>query len=166
MQTFLPYGVDFEKSLNCLDNKRAGKQRVEAFQIIKSIENGGAWKNHVAVRMWDGNLNVLKEYYNACLVEWQNRGFKNSMQSFEISFIEYPEWLKDYRLIFSHRANLLRKDYCYYTKFNWNIEKELAEKTPYWWPVVKKTKDEWNYKWDDIAEKYNKEILCLESLNV
>ena len=36
MQTFLPY-TDFRKSLESLDNKRLGKQRVEAYQIISAI---------------------------------------------------------------------------------------------------------------------------------
>ncbi len=36
MQTFLPYS-DFRKSLESLDNKRLGKQRVEAYQIISAI---------------------------------------------------------------------------------------------------------------------------------
>jgi hypothetical protein len=36
MQTFLPY-PDFRESLQVLDNKRLGKQRVEAYQIISAI---------------------------------------------------------------------------------------------------------------------------------
>ena len=52
MQTFLPY-KSFVKSAQCLDNKRLGKQRVEAMQILKSIyiEDYG-WKNHPATKMW------------------------------------------------------------------------------------------------------------------
>ena len=36
MQTFLPY-PDFRESLESLDYKRLGKQRVEALQLVKSI---------------------------------------------------------------------------------------------------------------------------------
>ena len=36
MQTFLPYS-DFRDSFSVLDNKRLGKQRVEAYQIISAI---------------------------------------------------------------------------------------------------------------------------------
>ena len=36
MQTFLPY-PDIQKSLESLDNKRLGKQRVESYQIISAI---------------------------------------------------------------------------------------------------------------------------------
>jgi len=35
MQTFLPY-PDFLQSLQSLDNKRLGKQRVETFQILNA----------------------------------------------------------------------------------------------------------------------------------
>jgi len=38
MQTFLPYS-DFYKSISILDNKRLGKQRVEAKQILNIIKN-------------------------------------------------------------------------------------------------------------------------------
>ena len=38
MQTFLPY-PDIEKSLNSLDSKRLGKQRVEAYQILNILLN-------------------------------------------------------------------------------------------------------------------------------
>lgn len=39
MQTFLPY-ESFAFSAEVLDNKRLGKQRVEAFQILKALDKG------------------------------------------------------------------------------------------------------------------------------
>lgn len=39
MQTFLPY-PNIIQSAQCLDNKRLGKQRVEALQILKAINQG------------------------------------------------------------------------------------------------------------------------------
>ena len=39
MNTFLPY-PNFEKSTKCLDNKRLGKQRIEAWQIYNALKNG------------------------------------------------------------------------------------------------------------------------------
>ena len=36
MQTFLPY-EDFRESVRSLDDKRLGKQRVEAYQIISAL---------------------------------------------------------------------------------------------------------------------------------
>ena len=52
MQTFLPY-ADFKKSAQCLDYKRLGKQRVEAFQVYKIVSGQrttGGWINHPIVK--------------------------------------------------------------------------------------------------------------------
>ena len=38
MQTFLPY-KSMGQSVRCLDYKRLGKQRVEAFQILNALNN-------------------------------------------------------------------------------------------------------------------------------
>lgn len=46
MQTFLPY-PSFTHSLACLDNKRLGKQRVEAKQILMALEFGPYQYNYV-----------------------------------------------------------------------------------------------------------------------
>ena len=51
MQTFLPY-PDYYQSARCLDNKRLGKQRVEALQIhniVSGKRTTGGWINHPAV---------------------------------------------------------------------------------------------------------------------
>ena len=56
MQTFLPYN-DFKKTAACLDNRRLGKQRVEAYQILRIISGkrtSGGWLRHPAVLMWKG----------------------------------------------------------------------------------------------------------------
>jgi hypothetical protein len=61
MQTFLPY-PDLQKSVQCLDYKRLGKQRVEALQILnilrgKPTKSGKSYKgyiNHPIVNMWKG----------------------------------------------------------------------------------------------------------------
>ena len=59
MQTFLPY-PDFQKTAQCLDNKRLGKQRVEARQIISTLEGkSNGWRNHPAVKMWKGYEDCL-----------------------------------------------------------------------------------------------------------
>ena len=51
MQTFLPY-ADFVKTAKCLDYRRLGKQRIEAFQILNILEGKttkAGWKHHPAV---------------------------------------------------------------------------------------------------------------------
>lgn len=62
MQTFLPY-ADFKQSAEVLDKQRLGKQRVEAYQILRAllgITNG--WIHHPATKMWRGYERALAEY--------------------------------------------------------------------------------------------------------
>jgi len=127
----MPY-PDFQKSVKCLDNKRLGKQRVEAFQILNTLSNGGGWRNHPAVKMWRGYENALRLYMNICIEEWVNRGFKNTMQKADINGeVKYPIWFGSNAFHASHRANLLRKDSVFYGKYGWTESPEL----PYVWPL-------------------------------
>ena len=141
MQTFLPYS-DFQESLSCLDDKRLGKQRVEAMQIINILTGKNptaAWKNHPAVRMWKGYEYALKHYHNLAVEEWVRRGKNNTMKLYGVtpSIVETPSWVFDPRLLISHRCNLLRKDFDYYVqKFGDKYDVDA----PYWWPVPMKTK--------------------------
>ena len=129
MQTFLPY-PDFKKSLQALDYRRLGKQRVEAYQIIRAIKNGGGWRHHPAVKMWRGHINALKLYYNLCLDEWVRRGYKNRMQKMPIrGKISYPHWFGRNAFHAAHRSNLLRKNNIYYGKYGWHEPPDL----PYLW---------------------------------
>jgi hypothetical protein len=127
MQTFLPYS-DFRKSLESLDNKRLGKQRVEAYQIISAItgrlrKDGKpykGWTNHPCSVMWRPYVNALKQYYNDSIDVWKSRGFKNTME-YDVIEGEFvlPHWLGCEDFHSSHRANLLRKDFEYYSKYGW-----------------------------------------------
>lgn len=136
MQTFLPY-ADFQTSLRCLDDKRLGKQRVEAEQIIKVIAMrrftpNMAWARHPAVIMWSENIDALVVYYNISLFIWEDRGFENERcrpYDHAINF-EYPTWLGDEEFHASHRSNLLRKDPTFYGKYKWTEPPNLAYKWP------------------------------------
>ena len=56
MQTFVPY-PDLHDSAAVLDYRRLGKQRVEAYQIIRAaLHLSKGWGNHPATRMWANNL--------------------------------------------------------------------------------------------------------------
>ena len=137
MQTFLPY-PDFRESLESLDNKRLGKQRVEAYQIISAItgrtrKDGKpykGWVNHPCSVMWRDYVNALKLYYNDCIDVWKERGFKNTME-YELIEGEFvlPNWLGNEKFHSSHRANLLRKDENFYSQFEWGENPE----DPYLW---------------------------------
>ncbi|PKN67773.1 MAG: hypothetical protein CVU54_16440 [Deltaproteobacteria bacterium HGW-Deltaproteobacteria-12] len=129
MQTFLPC-PDFKKSLQALDYRRLGKQRVEAYQIIRAIKQGGGWRHHPAVKMWRGHVNALKLYYNLALEEWTSRGYKNRMRRMSIrGRIAYPTWFGNDKFHAAHRSNLLRKDQSYYSRFGWKEPPDL----PYKW---------------------------------
>lgn len=131
MQTFLPYS-DFILSAKCLDYKRLGKQRVEAFQILKSLRTNSGWINHPATKMWRGYECSLTLYMNEMIREWISRGYNNSMVIELVSHSNPPNptWFGDERLHSSHRSNLLRKDPEYYKKWNWTEVNNM----PYFWP--------------------------------
>jgi hypothetical protein len=128
MQTFLPY-PDIKKSIRALDNKRLGKQRVEAFQILNIILNRTktkGWKNHPAVKMWKKNPNALKLYFNEAVKEWTKRGFQNNMTLEKIhGKIALPSWFGKPKFHASHRSNLLRKEKKFYSRFGWKEENNL-----------------------------------------
>lgn len=135
MQTFLPY-PDIIKSVKCLDSKRLGKQRVEAFQILNILKNVNpkqkGWVNHPAVRMWRGFNDALAYYMNKCIDEWIRRGYNNTMMRISTAlYPKMPEWFGDDRFHSSHRSNLLRKDKLWYELF-FGYEKDDL---PYFWPV-------------------------------
>ena len=134
MQTFVPYS-DFMGSVGCLDSKRLGKQRVEAFQIINAL-NGKSkgWVSHPATVMWTGCVPALTQYMRCCIIEWINRGFKNTMQIPEENWdFQNPWWIGDMRVHLSHRSNLLRKEPDHYTPFGWKVPNDM----PYFWPGEK-----------------------------
>ncbi len=134
MQTFLPY-ADFVETAKCLDYKRLGKQRVEAYQILEAILYGKGWIHHPATLMWVGYDEALVKYGIAICQEWRNRGYKDTMlEKFEAlrkSLVIYPPWLGKEIFHASHRSNLLHKNPEYYSQFNWK-EKDNLE---YYWPV-------------------------------
>ena len=130
MQTFLPY-KSFEETAKVLDWRRLGKQRVEGMQIINAINNPKqkGCVNHTATVIWKPYVEALKLYTNTIIEEWIRRGYNNNMKIYEIENLTMPHWLGKESFHSSHRANLLRKDYEYYSQFGW---KENPE-SPYVW---------------------------------
>ena len=130
----MPY-PDFRKSLDVLDSRRLGKQRVEAFQILNILLNRtttSGWRNHPAVKMWRGSENALKLYLNEAIKLWISRGFKNTMKLEKIKGkIVFPKWFGDKKFHDSHKSNLLRKDAEFYCVFADDVSNDLE----YVWPV-------------------------------
>lgn len=134
MQTFLPY-PDFHQSLACLDNRRLGKQRLEASQILGTLQHPDrrGWQHHPAVLMWRGYEDVLRLYMNVAIQEWVRRGFRNTMELAAVpESPQLPPWLGDPAFHASHRANLLRKDPVFYGQYGWTESPDLS----YVWPVT------------------------------
>ena len=136
VNTFIPY-ADFAKCAKVLDNKRLGKQRVEAKQILNILTNATTtkgWRNHPVVKMWEGYEKALMIYYNTIVQEWIKRGYRNTMPFFVVKGkISIPWFIGNKSVHLSHQANLLRKDFTYYSKYFKNVPKEYLTYT-YIWP--------------------------------
>ena len=132
MQTFLPY-PDFQKTAQVLDYRRLGRQRVEAYQILRTLSGlSRGWANHPAVRMWRGYEPALSAYMNSMIGEWIQRGYKNQMFLVILTEpYEHPPWFGDPGFHAAHRSNLLRKDPEHYRKYWPHEPDDLA----YVWPV-------------------------------
>lgn len=143
MQTFLPFS-DFTWSARCLDQKRLGKQRVEAYQIMRALLTGQGWVNHPATLMWEGHERALLSYQQAMCNEWVNeRGFKDSCwDKTRTLFLDHipnpmskplipPVWLGNPDFHISHQSNLLRKDEEHYRPWFPGIRNDHI----YVWPV-------------------------------
>lgn len=133
MQTFVPY-ANFQKSVSVLDYRRLGKQRVETFQVLNILldrTSSRGWRNHPVVKMWKGHEAALQQYQNATIAEWVRRGYKNNIKFEEINEnAVMPNWWGDERVHASHRSNLLRKNFEYYSEFfDGPVDLE------YYWPV-------------------------------
>ena len=78
MQTFLPY-PDFAETAKVLDQRRLGKQRVEALQVLRGLTVPGyGWRHHPAVRMWRGYEEALTRYGLEICRVWREAGHKDT----------------------------------------------------------------------------------------
>jgi hypothetical protein len=149
MQTFLPY-ADFAASAAVLDERRLGKQRVEALQVLRALTyEGYGWQRHPAVRMWAGYPRALAAYGLTVCDRWTAAGHADTCaatigtdltraglapprsQQTLARLGMLPGWLGDERLHRSHRAALVRKDPDFYGPIFGDVDPTL----PYYWPV-------------------------------
>lgn len=138
MQTFMT-AASYYDTASKLDDKRLGKQRVEAFQIIKALRGDyndtGAWVNHPATRMWAGNIYQLACYGYAICEEWIGRGFDDSLidefnnEIHNKRVTKHPWWVNSELLHLTHQSNLMRKASDLYD-FN------VPDNIPYVWPLM------------------------------
>ncbi len=151
MQTFLPY-PDFLASARVLDQKRLGKQRVEAIQVLRGLTwPTYGWRNHPAVKMWAGYEEALVRYgLDVCAV-WCEPGRADTCAATLTTDLaaacgitrvrtqaelaeagELPPWLGRDDLHRSHRSSLLRKDPAHYRPVFGDNETDDLE---YVWPA-------------------------------
>jgi hypothetical protein len=135
VQTFLPY-AGFADSAGVLDDVRLGKQRVEAYQILRSLLGiTQGWRHHPAVKMWREHTDALVDYGVAMCLEWTNRGRADTVaqklrELRGAGSAVLPAWFGNDAFHASHRSNLLRKDPEWYGRFGWVEPPDL----PYVWP--------------------------------
>jgi hypothetical protein len=138
MQTFFPYSTP-QTIRTILDYKRLGKQRVEGYQILKTLRGDSTgWKNHPAVKMWRGHMPALLDYTLAMCEEWTSRGYTDTLSDklFEEfgdlidTTITYPLWCERQDVLDSHKAMLYLKDPAHYALFA-----PYSHITAYVWPV-------------------------------
>lgn len=143
MQTFLPY-PDFEKTAKCLDYKRLGKQRVEAYQILRILLNISpktGWRNHPAVLMWKEYEWSLADYGLKMCYEWKKRGYRDNLSDYFLNalikmanghyLMTVPSWIGNRNFHLSHQSNLVRKLPEHYKKYFPDVPNDLL----YYWPT-------------------------------
>jgi hypothetical protein len=147
MQTFLPY-ADFAESVQSLDYRRLGKQRVETLQVLKALLQGGGlhggWARHPASRMWEGYELALLKYQEETCKEWvEGRGYKDTcweksqaffteeqLADYKAGNYEMPPWFGDPDFHNAHLSNLVRKAPEIYVPIFGDIDPTI----PYIWP--------------------------------
>lgn len=149
VQTFLPY-ADFTATARVLDDRRLGKQRVEAIQVLRatSIDDYG-WRHHPAAKMWRGYEEALVRYGLEICAQWCSTGradtcaatlredlgrlksiTKIRTQAALAKAGRLPPWLGDPAFHLSHRSALLRKEPEFYRPLFGDEPDDL----PYVWP--------------------------------
>lgn len=141
MQTFLPH-PNYSASAASIDTRRLQKQIVECQQLLNALLNPEAkgWRNHPAAIMWRGHEASLADYAEACYAEWKKRGYGPNHKSIlkireliaqhNLQDRQKPTWLGREDFHASHRGNLLRKDFEYYSAQGWTEDPNLE----YIWP--------------------------------
>ncbi|MEV5407315.1 MSMEG_6728 family protein [Thermopolyspora sp. NPDC052614] len=149
MQTFLPY-PDFAETAAVLDQRRLGKQRVEALQVLRGLTVPGyGWRHHPAVRMWRGHEEALVRYGLEICRVWRAAGHADTCAGLlraelhSARHIEAPRgqaelaeagalppWLGDPDFHRAHQSALIRKDPDHYRPLFPLVPDDL----PYVWP--------------------------------
>lgn len=174
MQTFFVYD-NYVDTAKVLDDKRLGKQRVEAYQILKALRGDyadtGAWVHHPATVMWRTNPYELALYGLTMSIEFFERGFDgfNMIEIFtdfqkqlrDNNTEQYPWWANNEMLQMTHRSNLIRKYPEYYG--GWQVPNNI----PYIWPLPEVGQFRLgSFKNGDNLRMFNNGVIYLTSAQV
>lgn len=135
MQVFLPE-ANYQRCAEVLDYKRLVKQLLEGRQImavLAGVQRGNGWKNHPAVKMFEGHEHDLYFYLKAIRNEMRSRGYKweNNWgvikDIYKTHFVhlpyEMPPWMTNDevadRIITTHRGRLWQKDPSHYADYEY-----------------------------------------------
>lgn len=139
MQTFLPL-ANFAASAQVLDSQRLGKQRSEAKQIYKALQDSSSgWARHPATLMWAGYEPALALYGVTICAVWVGRGYHDEqLQWFaerlpKQQIVVMPPWWGDQRFHSSHRSKLFYKNKEFYGQYDW--WEATQPPRDYFWPT-------------------------------
>ncbi|CCC82231.1 pyrimidine dimer DNA glycosylase/endonuclease V [Thermoproteus tenax] len=173
MQIFRPY-IDWSRSAGVLDDKRLGKQRVEAKQVILAIlrrlgvlqDGRRGWLNHPIVLLYYNRgipyIEDLIGFFHATVEEWVRRGHQNNISLDDIeSLLSRVPRAKGTPITHVHeveyRRVLLLKDPCHYLR---KFSKEEVEEVVESEPVPLKGINTWIF---DVYEQYGEFVRRLKS---
>jgi len=120
-----------------LDDKRLGKQRVEAKQIIR-----GSFPYHPATKMWEGHHDALALYGYLMCREWRKRGFADTLQPYfrelfhRKDTVNWPWWFASDDMVSTHRSKLIRKLPEHYKSLWPDDHLAHSYALPYIWPSL------------------------------
>jgi hypothetical protein len=149
VQTFLPY-PGFTDCAGVLDQRRLGKQRVEALQVLRGLTVPDyGWRHHPAVKMWAGYEEALVRYGLEIVRVWRAAGNADTCATSMKGDLakrcgvrqvrdqdglgrtsDLPPWLGDPAVHRSHQSALVRKDPKVYGPIFAGVPDDL----PYVWP--------------------------------
>jgi hypothetical protein len=136
MQTWLPY-PSFRHSARVLDDRRLGKQRLEALGLLSALRgHSDGWLPHPATRMWRGYEDALLLYALVVTREWKRRGYADTVEAKLLPLWEgrprrLPPWFGDPAFHRAHQSSLVRKDPAFYRPRFPDVPDDL----PYVWPA-------------------------------
>lgn len=157
-----------------LDDRKLGRQRVEAQEIFNTLTLGEELPKDPVYRMWEGYEFALGIYCMMLCMEftmhrgiadkifWEVAAALKEMKRSDASFsMEHPPWHDDKDVMRSHRSNLLRLqnegDAVAGHDYLKHFGKATPKNMPYLWPILDESQED-GYKL--MVSKSDKALLA------